>query len=206
MKLPEKLNFPKLKYNEIEITNCNIFPKGEIYVWNSMAFNKVPKDKSLTACFFVEDERFSSLLRSSKKALNNLQGFKYVMQPDYSVYFDLPLVDQIYRTWVGKSIAYTWQVNGLKIIPNLTLGSKELFDFAVYGIPANQSFVVQIQANNKSIGIDKIDEKTIKDAIELIQPKNVFVYGTEKRMQLLNLKETNVIKRINTNINSLRGL
>lgn len=180
---------------------------GNTYAWGSMGVYKIPKNLDLCS-FYVEDHRFKPLLKNSKKALKVLHSlnFKYIIQPDYSVYYDLPLIDQIYRVYVGKRIAHVWAENGFKVIPNLTLGCKELLPFSTFGIEVGSSFAVQIQANDNSKEQDLVDEYTIKSAISIIKPNTVLVYGTTKRIKDLKLDNEPSIIQIKTNIDYLRTL
>lgn len=179
-------------------------PMGNVYSWNTHALKDMP---AADICmFYVEDWRFISLMRNTKKALHLLSKFKYVVQPDYSVYYDTPLIDQMFRCYTGKKVGSIWAQNGLKVIPNLVLGSRELLPYTLHGIAKGSSFAVQIQANSQDPEQDSNDEWTIKSALDVIQPKTFLVYGTQDRVSALRLSETPNMIVVSTLISNLRAL
>lgn len=203
-----KLGFPKLKKVTLEDKEYSVFHKktnkeGNVYAWNSHAIKDIPEGLEIVS-FYVEDWRFVPLLKSTKKAFNHLRKFQKAIQPDYSVYYDLDLMDQVYRTYVGKMYADIWSRNGFTVIPSLVLGSKQLLPFATYGIPKGSSIAVQIQAHSGDAEQDKVDEWTIKEAIKEIEPKNILVYGTHERIDKLNLGGIDNIMLVGTVISNLR--
>jgi hypothetical protein len=192
---------PKKEYS---VYKKGLNPGGNVYSWNSHAVKDMPV---VDICsFYVEDWRFISLMKTTKKATHLLSKFKYVIQPDYSVYYDVPLVDQIFRCYTGKRIGDIWTQNGMKIIPNLVLGSKDLLPYATYGIENGSSFAVQIQANSQDSEQDGVDEWTIKSALDIIQPETFLVYGAKDGVSLLHLDDTPNMIVINTLISTLRTL
>lgn len=203
-----KLGFPKLKKVTLDNKGYSVYhkknnKKGNVYAWNSHAIKDIPKNLEIVS-FYVEDWRFVPLLKSTKKAFNHLRKFQKAIQPDYSVYYDLDLMDQVYRTYIGKMYADIWSRNGFTVVPSLVLGSKELLPFATYGIAKGSTIAVQIQAHSGDTSQDKVDEWTIKEAIEIIKPKNILVYGTNERIKALHLENTDNIMLVETVISNLR--
>jgi hypothetical protein len=122
------------------------------------------------------------------------------------VYYDQPLIDQWWRTWLGKNIAFVWQKNNFKIIPSLVFGSADNFTAAVYGIPKHQVFCAQLQANDHNKEQDGVDADTLRNAIRLIDPPFCLVYSTQDRLRKLGLDNEPKIRLIRTHINALRKM
>jgi hypothetical protein len=190
----QTLGFPTLKYQDIDIpADLSVWRPdknidGNIYVFGSVAKAKIPKDRSLICSFYIEDRGFKKVFKYAEEYTKQMGWYKAVIQPDFSVYYDQPLIDQHWRTFMGKQIAKLWQDNGVQVIPNLVLGSKENFECAIYGIPKGVTIAVQIQASDQSTDQDRVDEWTIKNACNILQPKHILVYGLPYRTKKLNLE------------------
>jgi len=205
----QSLGFPELKYQEVILPDvslevCHRNTGGNVYIWNSFALSDMPA--AWAACFYTEDWRFSRLLKEVKAAQLYLTKFQYIFQPDFSVYYDQPLIDQWWRTWLGKNIASVWQKNNFKIIPSLVFGSADNFTAAVYGIPKHQVFCAQLQANDHNKEQDRVDADTLRNAIRLIDPPFCLVYSTQDRLRKLGLDNEPKIRLIRTHINALRKM
>jgi hypothetical protein len=205
------LGFPEFKLQEVELPPDELVVckkvggkvTGNVYIWNTFALRHMPD--AWAACFYTEDWRFSKLLKGTKSSQFYLHKFDYIIQPDFSVYYDQPLIDQWWRTWMGKQIADVWQRNGHKIIPSLVLGSTGNYDAAVYGIPKGQVFAVQLQANDANPAQDEVDAATIARAVADIAPPYILAYTTKDRLDRLHLPQL-PIQIIHTNISKLRQL
>lgn len=198
-KLP-KVVLPRKEYS-VYHQKSNL--EGNVYSWNTHALDDMPPAD--LCLFYVEDWRFVKLMKNVRKANNLLSRFKYVGQPDYSVYYDLDLIDQIYRLWTANRVAHSWSTLGHKIVPNLVLGSQDLLPYTLYTIEKGSSFTVQIQAHSHSLEQDRVDEYTIKSALDLIQPEVFLVYGTQERIDALYLSKIPNMIVVDTLINNLRN-
>lgn len=206
----ESIGFPLFKYQAVELPENPLqvcFKRGDrafgnIYLWNTFSLQKMPSVWG--ACFYTEDWRFGRFLKDVKVAQLYLPRFKYVIQPDFSVYYDQPLIDQWWRTWTGKRIAATWQKNGIKVIPSLVAGSRDNYEAAVFGWQPHQVFAVQVQANDHNPTQDETDAWTITKALHDFDPPFVLVYATKDRLEKLGLNDPR-LKIINSKISALRA-
>lgn len=204
----KQLGFPILDFTEVNIKNPTTYHHktnldGEFIMWNTMSIKDIPKDGSKIMGFYVEDSRFTAVYKSAVSFSKRMKSFRYVIQPDFSVYYDEPLIDQMWRTWMGKKIARLWQDNNVNVIPNLVLGAKENFECAIFGIPEGQTIMCQIQANDNNPSQNIIDKWTIEQASKVLK-SNILVYGTEDRFDKLALKGN--VTLIKNNIYNLRNL
>ena len=110
--------------------------------------------------------------------LHSLQQRQWasVCEPDFSVWTDAPLAEQlheIYRTrWVGRY----WQEHGIKVIPTLTWAEEESFEFAWAGVPVGAP-VVAIECQHGRSNLPAFN-RGIAAAIEAVKPGCVLVYGS----------------------------
>ena len=131
-------------------------------------------------CFYEWDKSFESKLKDERiaKLVPSLLKAGSVVQPDYSIYADEPLVLQKFAVYEKNRVALELQNYGLNIIPNLRWGDKRSYDFVFQGIPKHQVCSVgtygQIADKEKRI----LFEAGLEIALERVRPKKVLVYGT----------------------------
>ena len=91
------------------------------------------KDASLNdaICFYEWDEKFERQLADFRRAGS-------VVQPDYSIYADDPLILQKMAVFDRNRVACELQLCGIEVIPNLRWGDERSFEFAFAGIPKHQ--------------------------------------------------------------------
>ena len=59
--------------------------------------------------FYILDEKFNQLKRNPKKYLDELKEFAGVIEPDYSIYRDMPLGKQVGHAFDNRALAYYFQ-------------------------------------------------------------------------------------------------
>ena len=100
------------------------------------------KDASLndSICFYEWDDLFEKKLEEKKikKIIPSLKNAGSIVQPDYSIYADDPILLQKLAVFEKNRVAVELQNAGLEIIPNLRWGDKRSFNFAFQGIPKHQ--------------------------------------------------------------------
>ena len=134
------------------------------------------------AHFFYDDYRFIANWRHPDKHIDRLLEYKAVVAPDFSMYVDMPLCLQILsqyrRQWLG---AY-WQYQGIDVIPEVTWGLRESYEFCFDGIPKHSTVCIS------TVGIKREREWNGKDGrffmdgydemMSRLEPETVLIYGT----------------------------
>jgi len=64
-----------------------------------------------------------------------LKECKGVIGPDYSIYTDSPMEEQIWNTYRNRVLSYWMQQNGIEVIPNVWWGKSATYEFCFDGIP-----------------------------------------------------------------------
>lgn len=85
--------------------------------------------------FFCDDYTFESLWNQPTRYIDNLKLFRYVVQPDFSLYYDFPVAVQIFNKyrnqWLGKYLAF----HGVNVIPNVNVSTSDCWDWSFLGYP-----------------------------------------------------------------------
>lgn len=142
------------------------------------------KASGKTLCFFIDDYRFESCFSYPQRMLNGLRNSNWgqVCEPDFSIWSDAPRAEQIMAVYKCRWVGRFWQENGIKVIPILTWGEEDTYDFCFDGIPYNPPLAaLETQAN----GGKDIEgyHKGLYHCLDLIRPKTLLVYGQPKWLE-----------------------
>jgi len=141
------------------------------------------QDTSGAIHFFVEDFKFAGMWhypeRGARAVLN--ANSAAICEPDFSLWLDMPLAEQIHAIYQRRWCARKWQEYGCKIIPILSAGTEATWSFAWDGIPKGCPVVaVQVQTIADSGYLTAM----LQAAIETVQPQSVLIYGKRKPLEI----------------------
>ncbi|MEY8370139.1 DUF4417 domain-containing protein [Aerococcaceae bacterium 50-4] len=150
-----------------------------------MGFNYVLSDKDeeeqpgKLIHFYLDDYQFTRLWNQPELYIEKLQKYGAVLTPDFSLYMDMPLPMKMWNIYRSRLIGQIMQDKGLKVIPTLSWGGIDTFDFAFDGIPRHSTISVSTvgivrDELAKTIWLDGMDY-----IMEYIQPSAIILYGNE---------------------------
>lgn len=126
---------------------------------------------------FLDDYRFESLWRRPVQTLPAIQKWEVVLTPDFSLYADCPLVMQMWNTYRSRWVGCWWAANGVQVIPTVSWGLHESYDFCFLGLPERSVLAVS------TVGT-RADESTrlpfmagFAVMLERLSPTAVLCYG-----------------------------
>ncbi len=131
--------------------------------------------------FFLYDYKFEDIWTNPDKYIDILKKYKAVLSPDYSMYIEMNPVMQLYNTfrnrWVGAHLAD----KGIKVIPTVSWGLENTFDFCFNGIEkgsivAVSTYMVSEHGSHK----DQKDFflKGYNEMLKRIEPELIICYNT----------------------------
>lgn len=160
----------------IKLKNAN---KLDLVTFNTSHRVAKKERKYKTVEFFQADYLFERIWTYLDKYTNYLSDFKAVLQPDFSLYTDMPLPLQLYNHYRKQFIAKYYQEHGIKVIPVACWSDERSYDFCFEGIPKNSLICVSsvgIVRNKKERGLFV---KGYKKMIEVLKPSQILWYGRE---------------------------
>jgi hypothetical protein len=133
--------------------------------------------------FFVEDFKFQGMWhypeRGARAALNS--NAAAILEPDFSLWLDMSLAEQIHAIYQRRWCARKWQEYGVSVIPILSAGVEKTWSFAWDGIPKHCPIVaVQVQTAIDNGYLDAM----LQAAIETVQPGILLCYGLQKDLKI----------------------
>ena len=170
MDVPENIHLPtrlvgysKLnKLDYVEYTYCHFYQKdytfdGRFGIWISLIFNQ-----------------------QFKKGFN-LGKFKYVYAiicPDYSMYYDMPRVMQIWSVYKSRATGYFLLKLGYIVIPNVRWTDKKSYEYSFAGIRKNSIVAVSTLGCLKSNKDKELFLPGFEELIKRVEPKCIILYGS----------------------------
>ena len=146
--------------------------------WISFNYALTAKDKAAKGVhFYLDDYQFARVWNQPDRYVPLLREFGAVLSPDFSIYRDHPQAVQIWNTYKRHWLAAYWQQQGVKVLPTLSWGGKESFEWCFDGEPENA--IVSIS----TVGILNDSESTelfqqgCSEAIRQLNPTQILWYG-----------------------------
>ncbi len=155
------------------IITSNLLPKKVISFSNAIS----SKDFNSWIHFYEDDWRFEKLWNNPQKYLSIIKRFKGIISPDYSLYYDMPLMYQGWNTYRGKALGYWLQENGVEIIPNVRWGDERTFELSTLGVEKNKTIAVGTHGCIKTIEGKQMFIRGFDYVVQALKPKNIIVYG-----------------------------
>lgn len=140
------------------------------------------KDASLNdaICFYEWDWKFNRQLEENQlsKLIFDFKRAGSIVQPDYSIFADDPLILQKMAVFNRNRVAYELQACGIEIIPNLRWGDERSFEFAFAGIPKHQICAIGTYGQTRDKEKRYLFELGLEQALIQTEPREVLIYGT----------------------------
>jgi hypothetical protein len=122
-----KFDLPVIRKQGIDLDNLKLIRFSNI-------IKDASKDMDATVHFFEFDERFDEVWKNPDAYIDELRQYRQVMTPDFSMYYDMPLVFQLINTFRSRWCGAYWQEQGLTVIPTIGWSDEWSFEFCFDGI------------------------------------------------------------------------
>lgn len=179
-----KYDIPLIKREEIlEIKDFIPFDKRNKY-----------NSKNLAVHFYINDDTFKQIINKPDKYKNELEKFKAIVSPDFSICYDMPLTEQLYNTFINRLIGSYYQNSGIKVIPNVRWGDSRSYDFCFEGLEKEGTYAIGSYGQIKRNLNKYYFEKGLEEFFKRLNPQKVYVYGAVPDSIFANYRnDTNLI-------------
>jgi hypothetical protein len=132
--------------------------------------------RAKTVHFFLDDYKFDEVWNKPERQTNRLLRYRQVLSPDFSIYTDMPKPLQIYNIFRNRWCASVWQAAKMVVIPTISWGAEDTFEFAFDGVETGSVVAVSTVGTNRNhdafmLGFARMCQR--------IEPRAVVVYGTK---------------------------
>ncbi len=177
-----KFGICKIKKQEINLDNI-----GLIACTNTKKNDKEYFDFGVH--FFVDDYNFEEIYANPEKSYPKYSQYEFCLTPDFSAYNEMPIFRQIESVSHSRWCGAWWQSKGMKVIPTISWGQYNSFEFCFEGIERESIVAVATYAcsHNKTGFLRGYDAM-----LERISPSAIICYGKPFPHMRGNIKEIKV--------------
>lgn len=151
-------------------------------------------DNNLAVHFYINDDTFKQIINRPDKYKKELEKFKAIISPDFSICYDMPLSEQIYNAFVNRLIGAYYQNSGIKVIPNVRWGDSRSYEFCFEGLEKEGTYAIGSYGQIKRNSNRYYFEKGLEEFIKRLNPQKVYIYGAMPDSIFANYsKEINLI-------------
>ena len=127
--------------------------------------------------FFIDDYRIEPLWRNIEKYIPKLKKYAAVLSPDFSLFSDMPVAQQIWNTYRSRLVASVLQRMGLTVIPTVSWADAKSFKFCFDGIEKGGFVAVSTVGTQKYENDRKLFSDGIKQMLTVLSPRAIIIYG-----------------------------
>ena len=182
-------------YGIPEIKGITELPE-DAYFTNS-EFLRKNKDYNSWCMFYEYDYKFERVWKQPKRQAKWLSNFKGAISPNFSVYIDIPLAMALWSVYKARWCGAYWESLGIPVIPDVSWGNKNTWDFCFEGLPKNSVVSVQDVGNHEDGWIRDLWLDGFNEMIKRLEPSKILIYGAKAK----DLPEYN-IQYINAKVNN----
>lgn len=132
--------------------------------------------------FYCDDYKFMQVWRNPERYIDRFKQFKAIISPNFSLYTDFPIALQILSCYRKQWCAAFFQEMGVDVIPNVTWGEKESFNFCFDGIPKHSVVSVSSVGVRRDNDWDGRERSLFVDGwremMKRLEPTKIILYGT----------------------------
>jgi hypothetical protein len=162
------------KYEMPAIPVCNVVP----HKLTAFTEAKTSNGDGSFLHFYMDAYRYERIWRNPMPYLPRVQAYAGAIAPDFSVYREMPLVQQMFNIYRSRVIGYWWSRNGVVVVPNARWGDERTYEFCFDGLPKNSVVAVGTHGCVKHIDDRRHFFNGFMVMLERIQPKAIIIYGS----------------------------
>ena len=180
-----KYEFPIIKKQNIDVDKIELLS----YV-NTKKNDDDNRNKTIH--FFTYDWNFEAVYEKPEQSLEKLDQYYALLTPEFSTYKDMPLARQIDSIFKNRWCGAFWQKQGMLVIPTISWGSYDCFDFFCDGVEEGSVVAVSTYTREDN---KKGFMEGYEIMMEKIKPSAIICYGTPFEEMTGNIKAIDPFNR-----------
>ena len=162
-------DIPLVKKQELDTSNIRLIACSDTKA------NDFEENKKCGVHFFVDDYRFNGIYNTPQRTFDRYSQYMFLLSPDFSLYADMPLWRQLESVEKNRWVGAYWQEHGRTVIPTVSWGLSQSFDFCFAGVEKNAVVAVGMIGCKSS---RTAFMRGYNEMLERLQPETVIVFGT----------------------------
>lgn len=174
-----KISDLQLTENGVPILKGIVMKKGKIYLIPFNYASNFPKNdrKNKVVHFFLADYLFERCWNQIDKQTELLKQYKAVLQPDFSIYTDMPKPMQQYQHYRKMFVSAYWQSKGIRVIPTPCWSTPDSYEWCFEGMPARSMVVISSVGCSKNPEAKRLFELGYREMLRRLEPSQIVWYG-----------------------------
>lgn len=169
----------ELTENGIPILRGSVLKKGKIDLipFNYALSTKKEDRKRKTVHFFLADYLFERCWNQLDRQTQLLKQFRAVLQPDFSIYTDMPKAMQQWQHYRRMLVSAYWQSKGIRVLPTPRWSTPDSYEWCFEGMPTNSLVVVSSVGCSKKPEAKRLFRIGYKTMLNRLTPSQIIWYG-----------------------------
>lgn len=163
------------------VKKCNVRPTD--LVGFNLVLSMPEKERrapGLGVHFFIDDYQFERIWNQPDRYMDALSQFSCVLEPNFSLYFDMPMAMKIWNIYRTRFIGQMMQDYGINVIPTLCWAEEETLKFALDGIEPGGTVAVSTVSMLKDKKLRADFTSQLGEVLKRLTPSFVVLYGNRK--------------------------
>lgn len=148
----------------------------ELYGFNYVLSDK-DENKDKFIHFFLDDYQFERIWANPYEYLDRISQYSGMLSPDFSLYSDMSISQQIYNVFRSRLIGQLAQKQGMDVIPTISWSDKRSYMFCFDGIEKGGTIAVSTIGVKSDEDCKKLFFNGMRECIKRLEPKVIINYG-----------------------------
>lgn len=128
--------------------------------------------------FFLPDQYIERVWNNLEHYEAVFGAYKGIVQPDFSLYTDMPRAMQIWQHYRRNWVAQYYQNKGVRVIPSPTWGDEDSFEWCFEGIPKGSCLAISNVGCVQNRINRNIFDVGFHECLQVLEPAQLIIYGT----------------------------
>lgn len=128
--------------------------------------------------FFLHDYQFERIWNYPQRYIDIFKKFEFILSPDFSPYADMPKATKIFNVYRNRWVGRYYQLQGIKVIPTVTLGGEDSLEYCFDGIEKNSIIAVSTMEEGRWGGYRQLF-KYWDTMMNRLEPSKILLYGKD---------------------------
>lgn len=111
-------------------------------------------------------------------SFEKLDGYKAIITPDFSLYYDMPDIMQMWNILRSRIVGYYLTTLGYNVVINVRWTDEESYDYCFAGISKNSIVAVSTLGCLRSNADKSLFLPGLEELIKRLSPKTIILYGS----------------------------
>lgn len=133
------------------------------------------KNKDCYIHFYIQDYLFNRIWNNPQRYIDVLKEYKGIVQPDFSLYTDMPEPLQRFNHYRNLWFARMCQIQGITVIPSPNWSTIDSFNWCLEGMPKESILMISSVGSVKNVNVFDRFLEGMQKVIDEISPIKMLI-------------------------------